>query len=182
MGVFPDGKAGEIAENFTVRNQDGNEVSLEQYRGKRVVLKTGSITCSMYVKNIGGIKKLQAKYHDVEFLLIYVREAHLDARLGPHENDQQKLEMAEKQREFYGESRKIWVDDLDGEMHKALGELPNMVYVINPDGKVIYRCNWAFSKNIDKVLANRDTLHTKEYMAIITAAPWIMIPVILRGG
>ena len=114
LGVFPGAKAGEIAENFTVRDQDGNEVSLEQYSGKWVVLETDSITCSMYVKNIGGIKKLQAKYHDVEFLLIYVREAHPGARLGLHENDQQKLEMAEKLREFYGKPRKILVDNLDG--------------------------------------------------------------------
>jgi glutathione peroxidase-family protein len=182
LGVFPGAKAGEIADNFTLRDQDGSEVSLEQYRGKWVVLETGSITCSMYVKNISGIKKLEAKYPDVEFLLIYVREAHPGARLGPHETDQQKLEMAEKLREFYGEHRKILVDNVDGDMHKAYGELPNMVYVINPDGKVIYRCNWAFPKYIDKVLANRDQLHTKEYMAIITAAPWVMIPVVLRGG
>jgi hypothetical protein len=119
---------------------------------------------------------------DVEFLLVYVREAHPGARLGPHETDGQKVAMAEKLREFYGEPRKILIDNIDGDMHKAYGELPNMVYVINPEGKVIYRCNWAFPRNIDRVLANRDQLHTKEYMAIITAAPWIMIPVVLRGG
>lgn len=182
LGAFPGRKAGEIADNFTVHDQDGNEVSLEQFRGKWLVLETGSITCSMYVKNIPGMKKLEAKYPDVEFLLIYVREAHPGARLGPHENDAQKIEMAEKLREFYNEPRKILVDDVNGTMHKAYGELPNMVYIINPEGQVIYRSDWAFPKRIDKVLANRDKIHTNEHVQIITAAPWIMIPVVLRGG
>jgi|TARA_B100002003_G_C13713168_1_gene357684 cytochrome oxidase Cu insertion factor (SCO1/SenC/PrrC family) len=60
FGVFPGAKAGEIAKNFTVHDQDGNEVLLEQYSGEWVVLETGSITCSTYVKNIGSIKKFQA--------------------------------------------------------------------------------------------------------------------------
>ena len=83
LGAFPGSKAGELAEDFTIQDQNGSEVSLENYRGKWVVLETGSITCAMYVKNIPGIKRLQIKYPDVEFLLVYVREAHPGSRLGP---------------------------------------------------------------------------------------------------
>ena len=54
--------------------------------------------------------------------------------------------------------------------------------MIDPNGKVIYRCDWAFPKLIDKVLAGRDRIHTDEHVQIITAAPWIMVPVVLRGG
>ena len=182
LGSFPGRKAGEIADNFTVRNQEGAEVSLDSYRGKWVVLETGSITCSMYVKNISGIKRLQNKYPDVEFLLIYVREAHPGSRLGPHETDQQKQEMSKQLQDVYKEPRTVLVDNVNGEMHKAYGEMPNMVYIIDPDGKVVYRCDWAFPKLIDRVLANRDKIHTDEHVQIITAAPWIMIPVVLRGG
>ena len=182
LGVFPGRKAGEVADNFTVKDQDGGEVSLEDYRGKWVVLETGSITCSMYVKNIPGIRKLQAKYPDVEFLLIYVREAHPGARLGPHETDAQKMEMSKQLQTIYNDPRKILVDNVDGDMHRAYGAIPNYTYVIDPDGKIIYRSDWAFPKKIDKVLANRDRIHTNEHVQIITAAPWIMIPVVLRGG
>ena len=182
LGVFPGSKAGEVAENFTIRDQNGNNVSLEDYRGKWVVLETGSITCAMYVKNISGIKKLQIKYPDVEFLLVYVREAHPGSRLGPHESNEQKIERAEKLKEFYDEPRKILIDELQGEMHKAYGELPNMVYVIDPNGRITYRSDWAFPKKIEKILENRDQINTDEHVQIITAAPWIMIPVVLRGG
>ena len=182
LGAFPGSKAGELAENFTVCDQNGKPVSLYDFRGKWVVLETGSITCAMYVKNIPGIKELQVKYPDVEFLLVYVREAHPGSRLGPHQSDGQKIERAEKLRQFYDEPRKILIDDLQGKMHKAYGELPNMVYIIDPDGRIIYRSDWAFPKRIDKILQNRNKINTNEHVQIITAAPWIMIPVVLRGG
>ena len=182
LGAFPGSKAGELAENFTVCDQNGKPVSLYDFRGKWVVLETGSITCAMYVKNIPGIKELQVKYPDVEFLLVYVREAHPGSRLGPHQSNGQKIERAEKLRQFYDEPRKILIDDLQGKMHKAYGELPNMVYIIDPDGRIIYRSDWAFPKRIDKILQNRNKINTNEHVQIITAAPWIMIPVVLRGG
>jgi len=56
------------------------------------------------------------------------------------------------------------------------------VYVINPDGKVIYRADWSFAHNVDKVLANRDEINTNEHVAIIGAAPWVTIPVTMKGG
>ena len=182
LGAFPGSKAGELAENFTVCDQNGKPVSLYDFRGKWVVLETGSITCAMYVKNIPGIKELQVKYPDVEFLLVYVREAHPGSRLGPHQSNGQKIERAEKLRQFYDEPRKILIDDLQGKMHKAYGELPNMVYIIDPDGRIIYRSDWAFPKRIEKILLNRNKINTDEHVQIITAAPWIMIPVVLRGG
>ena len=182
LGSFPGSKAGKQEKNFTLHDQAGNKVSLDQYLGKWVVLETGSITCSMYVKNISGIKKLQNNYPEVEFLLVYVREAHPGSRLGPHKTDSEKIQMSSKLQDFYDEPRKILIDDLDGKMHKDYGELPNMVYVVNPEGLVIYRCDWAFPKLIDKVLQNRNQIHSDEHVKIITAAPWIMIPVVLRGG
>jgi hypothetical protein len=182
LGVFPGAKAGESAIDFILHDQEGNEISLSDYRGKWVVLETGSITCSMYVKNISGIKKLQTKYPDIEFLLVYVREAHPGSRIGPHENELQKVKRAQKLREFYNEPRRILIDDLEGTMHKAYGELPNMVYIINPEGQIIYRSDWAFPKLIEKVLVHREQVNYNEHVQIITAAPWVMIPVVLRGG
>jgi len=182
LGAFPGSKAGELAENFSIYDQNGTQVSLHDYRGKWVVLETGSITCAMYVKNIPGIKDLQVKYPDVEFLLVYVREAHPGSRLGPHESNAQKIQRAEKLKVFYDEPRKILIDDLQGKMHKAYGELPNMVYIIDPNGRIIYRSDWSFPKRIEKILQNRDKVNTDEHVQIITAAPWIMVPVVLRGG
>ena len=77
---------------------------------------------------------------------------------------------------------KFLVDTMDGEMHRAYGGWPNMVYVINPQGRVIYRCDWAFPHLIKRALDSRNSLHTREHQPIITAPLHIMVPVVLRGG
>ncbi len=182
LGNFPGSRAGEQAEEFTLFSSAGAAVSLSDYRGKWVVIETGSITCSMYVKNIGGIRRLRDKYPDVEFLLVYVREAHPGSRLKPPATQEEKLALGKQLKEIYNEPREVLVDRLDGDMHRRYGALPNMVYVIDPAGRVVYRCDWAFPRNIDRVLANRPEIDTSEHVQIVTAAPWIMVPVVLRGG
>ncbi len=57
-----------------------------------------------------------------------------------------------------------------------------MVYVIAPDGRVIYRCDWAFVDRIARVRASRDRINRDEHVQIFGAPPWIMVPVTLRGG
>jgi hypothetical protein len=182
LGAFPGAKAGEEALDFTLRKQDGTEVTFADYKGKWLVIETGSITCGMYVKNVPGFRKLQQEFPDVEFLLVYVREAHPGSRLGPHQTDEDKIALSKDLNRIYKDPREVLVDNLDGDMHRNYGGLPNMVYIVNPEGKVIYRCDWAFPKLVRRVLLARDHLHTEEHVQIITAAPWIMIPVVLRGG
>jgi hypothetical protein len=168
--------------DFTLTTLAGGTVGLADYRGKWVVIETGSITCSMYVKNIGGIRGLQDKYPDVVFLLVYVREAHPGSRLRPPRDQNEKLVLGRRLKEIHGEPRDVLVDSLDGDMHRRYGALPNMVYVVDPEGRVAYRCDWAFPGNIERVLDNRPNIDKQEHVQIITAAPWIMVPVVLRGG
>ncbi len=182
LGSFPGPKAGEEAADFALTTLGGAEVSLSDYRGKWVVIETGSITCSMYVKNVGGIRRLKDNYPDVAFLLVYVREAHPGSRLKPPRDQSEKLALGQRLKEIYSDPRDVLVDTLDGDMHRRYGALPNMVYVVDPEGRVVYRCDWAFPKNIERVLDNRPNIDTHEHVQIVTAAPWIMVPVVLRGG
>ena len=50
------------------------------------------------------------------------------------------------------ENRTILVDALGGDLHEKLGLLPNMAYVIDADGTVLYRADWNIPDKIDKVL------------------------------
>ncbi len=179
---FPGPKAGETMLDFTLHTMEGEKVSLSDYKGQWVVLETGSLTCPMYVKNIKPIDKVKVKYPDVKFLVVYVREAHPGSRRGAHEDLSQKTQMAKELQENYHEKRDILIDDVDGSMHQAYGSFPNMIYIINPEGVVTYRCDWSFAKNIDRILQDRPNIDTSERVQIITAAPWIMIPVTLNGG
>ncbi|MFQ5660061.1 MAG: deiodinase-like protein [Gammaproteobacteria bacterium] len=161
-GVFVGPAAGEKAPDFTVTDQDGNEVKLSDYLGRWVVLETGSVTCSMYAKNIPGMKVLRKEFPDVEFLLIYVREAHPGERTGQHKSFEEKLAASKRLPGRYHEDRKILIDTLNGDMHRAYGVMPNVVYVIRPDGIVHYRCNWATVDGVREALSDREHLHTYE--------------------
>jgi len=180
--AFAGPKAGEQMGDFTLTAMDGSEVKLSDYRGKWVVVETASLTCPMYVKNINPIKKLIPKYPDVEFLVVYVREAHPGSRTGPHRDMAEKIRRAQEMKADYNEPRPVLVDSLDGDMHRAYGSFPNMVYIVDPDGKVVYRCDWSYAHLIERVLEDRPNLHKVERKKIITAWPWVMVPVILKGG
>ena len=184
--AFDGPKAGEPALwDFELTDLDGKPVHLSDYRGKWVVLETGSLTCGMYVKNLQrkeGVAYLVDHYPDVEFLTIYVREAHPGSKQGAAEDLAEKIELAKHTKEAYRDPRTFLVDTIDGAMHRAYGAWPNMVYVFNPDGRVIYRCDWAFPHLIREVLDRRDEVHTTERKPIITAPLTVMVPVVLRGG
>lgn len=161
-GVFVGPAAGEEAPDFTVTDYDGNEVKLSDFRGKWVIIETGSATCSMYAKNIPGMKQLQKEFSDVEFLLIYVREAHPGERLHQHRSFEEKYAAAKLLPTRYNENRRVLIDKLDGDMHRTYGVMPNVVYVIRPDGIVHYRCNWATEDGVKEALSDRENFHTHE--------------------
>jgi len=58
LGVFPGPRAGETARDFSLLDQEGREVKLSDFHGRWVVFETASATCSMYTKNIPGMRFL----------------------------------------------------------------------------------------------------------------------------
>ena len=51
------------------------------------------------------------------------------------------------------EGRTIVVDDVDGTAHRALGSLPNSVFVVGVDGRIQWRCTWNRPEVVADVLA-----------------------------
>ena len=160
--VFVGPAAGEPVGDYTFTDLDGNEVKLSDYRGKWVVLETGSSTCSMYSKNIPDMKEVIAEFSDVAFLLIYVREAHPGERLHQHKSFEEKMAAAKLVAPRYKEPRKVLVDSIDGAYHLAHGAMPNTCYIVRPDGIIHYRCNWTTTDGIREALGDRENFHTVE--------------------
>lgn len=185
MVRFDGPRAGEQAVDFTLYDTDRQTVSLSDYQGKWLVLEMGAASCGMYAGNIKPNNVLAKDYPDVDFLVVYVREPHPGERTGAHCSMEEKIENAKELKSLYGEYRKVVVDSLNGEMHIKYGLKPNSVYVINPEGKVIYRCDWMVSSELKKVLDNRDQLHTNEHAGMdILGHPSLGIQVksLLKGG
>jgi len=160
---FPGPVAGEPFKDFTFTDLETQaEVHLSDFLGRWVVIETGSTTCSMYTKDIAEMRQLREAHPDIEFLLIYVREAHPGERRGPHTSMDDKINAARTLAPRYGEHRRILVDDINGEFHRAYGSMPNVVYIIRPDGAVHYRCNWATPAEIRAALSDRVNFHRDE--------------------
>lgn len=155
--------AGDKIRDFTLTElKTGAPVKLSDFEGKWFVIETGSSTCSMYTKNISEMKDVAAEFSDVQFLLVYVREAHPGERLGQHENMEDKITAAKLVTPRYGEHRRVLVDNLAGDFHRAYGAMPNVLYVVRPDGTIHYRCNWATPDMVRTALRDRENLHTVE--------------------
>src|SRR5947209_6362357 len=89
---------GERAPDFKGRALDGDLIQLRDFAGeKNAVLTFGSATCPMTAGCIRGLTSLCEEYRgdDVEFLFVYVREAHPGDQLPAHESMDDKIAAAE---------------------------------------------------------------------------------------
>jgi len=90
---------------------------------------------------------------DFEFLTVYVREPHPGENYHEHRSWEEKVQYSCDCREQDGIQTKLVIDDLEGTMHRAYGEMPNMVYVIGKDGRIYYKAMWTNHEEIESVLA-----------------------------
>ena len=84
-----------------------------------------------------------------EFLIIYTREAHPGENFPHHKSPEQKLSHAKKLRELDNVKIAILVDDIEGSTHEAYGALPNMIYLIDRDGVVVYKSDWTDAHELE---------------------------------
>jgi len=107
--------------------------------------------------------ELEKKYRDrdVEFVAMYVREPHAGERGFPtyrnHESFDHKMEMAKELEQLKSVTITLGVDDSSQEQHGILGNLPNMAYVVDREGRVVYSNTWQHAEDIDATLAEMVT-------------------------
>jgi len=167
--MFVGPRAGDPIKDFTLTDlETGDPVKLSDFHGKWVVIETASSTCSMYTKNIPDMKDIAKGIKDVEFIVVYVREAHPGERLGQHESMEDKIAAAKLITPRYNERRRVLVDNYEGDFHRAYGAMPNVVYIMRPDGTVHYRCNWAAPHKVKEALQDRENFHTVENADLYT--------------
>ncbi len=134
-------KPGDKAPDFQGRTIDGDKIRLSDFEGEsNVVLTFGSVTCPFTAASIKGLNELYEDFGDeVEFLFVYVREAHPGEEIGPHRDMREKLRAAEQFREEEDVDIPIIVDDLNGRIHKKYGKAPNPTYLIDRSGRISFR-------------------------------------------
>ncbi|WP_269540034.1 thioredoxin family protein [Cerasicoccus fimbriatus] len=127
---------GQTAPDFTLPAADGKEYSLDQYKGKWVVLEWTNYGCPFVKKfydQSGKMPELQKEWtgKDVVWLSICSsapdKQGHMDVADAQATNDEK------------GWSGTAYLVDETGKVGKEYGatNTPQM-YVINPDGKIVY--------------------------------------------
>ena len=105
---------------------------------------------------VSPLNELYQRYRDqgFEFFTVYVREPHPGENYGPHRTAEQKLEFARDCRRQDGIVNPMLVDDLAGTVHRRYGSMPNMIYIIEKNGRIAYKAMWTDHDEIASVLAN----------------------------
>jgi len=86
------------------------------------------------------------------FFVVYVREAHPGGRFPQTTTYEEKRANAAECRRQCGITIPILVDNMEEEVHKLYGSLPNMIYIIDKEGRVVYRATWTHSQEVRQVL------------------------------
>jgi peroxiredoxin len=133
---------GDKAPDFELLSLSGDRVKLSDFKDSRnVVVTFGSATCPQTAASIGGLRSLAHEFPvaDVEFLFIYVREAHPGAELPPHHSMEDKARAAMLLRDQEQIAFPVLVDELGGEIHRRYGALPNASFIVDKSGRIAYR-------------------------------------------
>lgn len=114
----------------------------ERHKPRLIVM--GSVTCPMTAASMPGIKRLYQRFgRQVEFVHLYVREAHPGERFPQPRSFEQKMDHAQRMRSRDGVPWAIAVDDVDGTLHRKLDLKHNSAYLLDRDGRVAFRTLWA---------------------------------------
>lgn len=130
---------GDPMANFQLPTTDGSEADLiPSSRPLLVIL--GSVTCPMTRSGLSILKELYCRFgNSVDFLSVYNREAHPGENLPQPATMEAKIERAKFFREVAEIPWVVVVDDLSGSVDRALGTVPNAVYLVGHHGDVCYR-------------------------------------------
>ena len=184
LAAFDGPAVGQPMPELRLWTVEGETRLLSEYAGRTVVLETGSVTCPMYAKGVQAMNQLADQHPDVIFITLYVREAHPGERIGPHSTEAVKRQQAGTVADRLGDGRLVLVDDLNGTAHRALGLLPNMVYVIDPEQRVRFRGDWTEPGAVEAVLSGTATTNdlNREHFPPAKPSPRTAITTLLNGG
>lgn len=155
LAPFSGPEPGERAPDFKAATLEGEVLRLSDFQSKKnVLLVFGSATCPMTAASVGSINKLYNHFRgdDIEFLFVYVREAHPGEVIEAHGSVEEKIRSARLLRDEEDMRMPVLVDDLRGTIHRKYSKLPNPAFLIDKSGRVAFRSMWARSDQLESAI------------------------------
>jgi peroxiredoxin len=140
--IQPALRVGSKAPDFQLPSVDGGVVRLSEETAKNhVVLVFGSITGPLAATHLPTLNRMYEyfRWRGVQFLFIYTGESHPGSSYPRHTSLEQKTARAREIKELEEIRFPVLVDHLDGSVHRAYGDRPNSSFVVNRDGRLVYR-------------------------------------------
>jgi len=130
---------------------DGATERVSALRGRPLLLAFGSFTCPQFRHGAPVLNDLYRRFREqVEFRLVYIREAHPQGEWQSTINTRQGVSLAEARsakergehaalcRERLEIPYQAVVDDMDGRAEQAFAAFPSRAFVVDASGKVTY--------------------------------------------
>ena len=190
---FPKNAAGpgDPVPPFDLITTDGDRlVNDDVFRDRPVLFIFGSMTCPMTASSTPSVRDLYAEFGNrVEFVMLYVREAHPGEYYAQAETNDDKLESAQALKDFYGIEWTVAADKVDGDLHRALDPKPNAAFLMDSKGTILFRSLWAadyeaLHQALDDAANGRAMIHTQSnrLMVPVMRAMGVVREVMQRGG
>lgn len=133
-------RPGDRLPDFTLPTITGTTVRRSDMLGKPLLLFTGSLSCPMMASSNPFLRRLHRCFGDrISFLIVYVREAHPGEFCPQPRTMDQKLQAARRLKQRDSLPWLVAADTLDGSVHRALDVRPNVAYLANSEGRIIFR-------------------------------------------
>ena len=153
-------KVGEPAPDFTVTDRQGNTIKLSDFRGKTVVLETGSVTCPIFSMVMGKMNDLAREFPATVTLALYVQKSHhfvVPQHIAAGMDGIPTCAMHAKEN-LEQDTQTVIIDHMDQTGKKTYESTPNMMYVIDGNGTVVYSADWMLRdlyapQEVEKVLS-----------------------------
>ncbi len=184
-------RPGDLFPSFELITTSGDRLNNRNVFGDNpVLLIFGSMTCPMTASAAPSVQELYDDFGDrVDFIMLYVREAHPGENYRQAENMEEKLEHSRTLKEFYGIKWTVAADNLDGDLHRALDPKPNSAFLMNKEGIIIFRSLWAADHDalreaLDAAAAGRvpERKQSEALIGPVTRAMGHVHEVMERGG
>ncbi len=182
---------GDSFPSFELLTTNGDRlVNNDVFGHKPVLVIFCSMTCPMTASAAPSVQELYDEFGDrVDFIMLYVREAHPGEHFTQSETMEEKLEHARALQELYDIQWTVAADNIDGDLHRALDPKPNATFLMNSEGTILFRSLWAADQDalrqaLDAVTAGRlpERKQSETLLGPVARAMGQVQEVMKRGG
>jgi len=147
---------GVLAPDFVLTTTTGETVRLSDKRGRIAVFMFVAMTCPPARTQVGLWKGMYEKYgvNDVEVFFVYSRERHAGERGYPEfketKTTSERMTYAKMLSEITAVP--VVVDPIDEPTLKDYGVVPNAAFVVDREGFIVFKSQWADIRKIEQVV------------------------------